>query len=208
MTCDTRRPIASLAAATMALSAAAVAQAGDGPPAPYQDVQIVQSALDVLGYYDGPLDGDFDAETFDALERFILDSHFAGAYDTLNQTVVMFVGMEAGLALEESFGTNPTGTWDVDLSGLSAAEAEQMRTLHDWESLELCSSPLATRFEGMAYGTWRYGFLGVLALRDGALVPLPDPEYPDLEQPAFTFVDADTMQRIVDGRTETWHRCP
>ncbi|MEZ5669336.1 MAG: peptidoglycan-binding protein [Alphaproteobacteria bacterium] len=200
------KPACAALAAALSL-AAAPALASDGPPSQTQDVQIAQSTLSLLGYYDGSLDGDFDQATRAALERALLDTHYAGAFDSLDAPVMGFLASLAGPALAEAFGTDPTGTWDVDLSGLSADERRALLDLHQWESLALCASPLAMHIQGMALGTWLYGFTGALTLADGALTPLPDPERPDHPQPGFTFVDVDTMQRVVDGAIETWHRC-
>lgn len=187
--------------------AAAPAAAGDGPPRPYQDVQILQSGLAVLDYYDGPIHGDLDTDTLLSIEYFALQTGFDGRVDAVTPELLTAVEAAATPALAAAFGTDPSGSWDRDLSQLGPQEAQALMDLYQWPSLELCGSPLAIRFQGMAYGTWLYGFVGPIALRDGALQPLPDRDYPDMVQPAFTFVDQDTMQRVVEGETETWHRC-
>ena len=196
-----------LAAAGLVALAAAPAAAGDGPPQPYQDVQILQSGLELLRYYDGPIHGDLDADTLLAIESFASRTGFDGPVDAVTPELLTAVEAAATPALVAAFGTDPGGTWDRDLSHLGPQEAQDLIDLYQWPSLELCGSPLAIRFQGMAYGTWLYGFAGPIALRDGALQPLPDRDYPDRVQPAFTFVDRDTMQRVVEGETETWHRC-
>lgn len=207
MTMRPTRRLGWACAIAIALAAGAPARAGDGPPQPWQTVQMAQSALELLGYYDGELHGKMDPATHDALERFVIDSHYAGGYDQVNIALLTLLAIEVGPALEASFGTDPTGTWDVDLSGLSAEDRRDLMDLHQWESLDLCSSPLAIQFRGMTSSYWLYGSPTIYALRDGALEPLPDPDFPDAPRPAFRLIDADTMQRTVDGAIETWHRC-
>lgn len=202
------RSLAATAWATgLLVLTAAPGLAGDGPPTEAQEVQLVQSTLDLLGYYDGPIDGVLDAATREALERLVLDGHFAGPYDTLNQAVMNYVATFAGPALAEAFGTDPTGSWDIDLSALTPEQGQALLDLYQWESLALCASPLALSFQGMGYRPWLFGSPFVIALRDNALVPLPAPGEPDRALPGFVLIDEDTMQRTVDGRTERWHRC-
>ena len=203
-----KRVIVALASGTTVLGASAIAQAGDGPPPLNVEIQILQSGLELLGYYDGLLDGEMQPRTREALEQFAADNDVTDGVDPPTRALFDAMAAAVGPALAVGFGTNPAGTWDIDLSGLSAEEAQEIRDLHQWDSLDLCSSPLAINFQGMAYVYWRYGSPTVFALVDGRLEPVPnlnEPEYP--AAPAFSLVDDDTMQRTFNGEIESWHRC-
>ncbi|MGF1627029.1 MAG: peptidoglycan-binding protein [Alphaproteobacteria bacterium] len=196
-----------LAAVLCILGLSGPAVAGD-PPTPFQEVQMVQSALAILGYEPGPLDGEWGNATQSALEAFAADTGYDGPTGAADGAVIDALFARLGPALEAGFGTDPTGTWDLDFSAYSEAERRDMMALYGWEVMETCSSPLAIYFSGIAYRQWVSGAPLVMTLKDRRLEALhPDPGDGFLEPFAFSFVDESTMHREVEGDTEIWLRC-
>ncbi|MGF1627027.1 MAG: peptidoglycan-binding protein [Alphaproteobacteria bacterium] len=190
-------------AATGALSAPAAA--GDAPTA-MQQVQIIQSALDVLGHDPGPIDGRWGAQTAAAVAAFTRAEAYDGPSDGPNDTLAEALLSLVGPAAEARFGTDPTGTWDLDFAAMSAEERQQLMEVYGLDSLESCASLFAIYFSGgIVYRQWDTGSPVVMEVAEGRMLSLdPGSEF---EPFAFVFVDELTMHREVEGFTEVWARC-
>lgn len=197
------RNIVMALAATGALSAPAAA--GDAPTAT-QQVQIIQSALDVLGHDPGPIDGRWGAGTAAAVAAFAGAEAYDGPTDAPDDALVEALLSLTGPAVAARFGTDPTGTWDLDFAAMSAEERQQMMEVYGLESLETCSSPFAIYFSGgIVYRQWETGSPVVMEVADGRMVSLdPGREH---EPFAIDFVDELTFHRHSEGYTEVYARC-
>jgi hypothetical protein len=194
-----------MAAVAMVLAAASPAVAGD-PPTPEQEVQIVQSALDLLGHDPGPIDGVWGARTTEAAAAFAAASGYAGPTDRPDGALIEALLAQTGPAVEARFGTDPTGTWDLDFDGMHAAEREELMAIYGLDSVATCSSPFAIYFSGgIVYRQHELGVPVVMEVRDGEMRSLdPGGEF---EPFVFAFVDDLTLRRDVEGMTEYWARC-
>lgn len=186
-------------AAAAALLAATAAQAGE-PPSAAQEVQIAQAALGIMGYDPGPIDAQMGPQTRAAVDAFLAET---GAVVDGSQTATNLSNTlltHIGPALTAGFGTDPTGTWDIDwvASGLEDYSGGR----------QTCEGSGRAYFSGgIVFRDWEGGFPIVFTLADGRLETLPLPSGDFIEPHAFEFVDDNTLHRQVEGETEVWVRC-
>ena len=179
---------------------AATARAGD-PMSPAQEIQALQSGLEILGHDPGPIDGLMGPLTRAAIAAFVDATGFAGDAYGASPDLVNAVLTEVGPAMEASFGTDPTGFWDLDheASGFGPNPTGE----------QICASSWQGYFSGGII--WRHGESGfplVMRLVDERLEVLPIPAGEFIEPFYYTVVDTDTMHRRAEGETEVWVRCP
>lgn len=178
---------------------AATAQAGD-PLSAGQEIQALQSALVILGYDPGAVDGRIGPQTSAAMEAYMEATGFDAGDGELETALFNALLADTGPALAERYGTNPDGFWDIDWAA-SGMEPYS-------EGMATCETGGNWYFSGGI--VWRHVESGapiVLALVGDELEALPLPSGEFIEPNRFVSIDANTMHRFVEGSTEVWVRC-
>lgn len=178
---------------------AGAAQAGE-PMTDAQEIQAIQSGLTILGYDPGVIDGRMGPRTQAAIDAYAAETGFVESDAVPEGLVSNAVLGDVGPALAESFGLDPTGSWDIDwsASGMEPLDEDQ------WT----CRDSGTWYFSGgIVWRSWQSGYPILLTLVGDRLETLPPPSGDFIESNAFVAVDANTMHREVEGMTEVWVRC-
>ncbi len=175
-----------------------------------QRIQAAQSALNVLGYDAGPADGFAGPLTRDAIVAYRTDNGLGGDNEVNNELLQSLMDAVTPV-IEERLGMSLEAYWDIDLSGLSEPEMQDLADLYGVPPFEMCgeTSPFRFYIEGNVMRDVRYGFPFVLEIEDDAILPLAVPGGEvEGEFTRYEVVDADTLRRAIEGTVELWRRCP
>ena len=161
-----------------------------------RQVQFVQSGLAILGYDSGPADGIIGAQTRAAMALFAM-AHGVDQVDATNLPVMFNAVRQAvSLALAESFGTDPSGNWDIGSQATGGDDGAG------------CIGQEVRYFaNGLMFGDQPFAVPYILGLVDGHLEILPPPDGSEFLQQSFIFVDDMTINHMAAGESEVWVRC-
>lgn len=189
-------PVLSRAAA--GLLALACGPAAAAELTPVQQVQLVQSALGVLGHLDAPVDGIDGRKTRDALAEAALALGWSRVPVDLDGRVADDISAAAGTRLAALVGAPLDGRWVLAGDDPIAA-------------LIACFDPDATAvvIEGLVAAFPATGETAVLVFADGRLLPLPPEGAPaQSEAHGFRLAGPDTLESLTEGDIAEWRRCP
>jgi hypothetical protein len=175
-----------------------------GPPAlaaellPVQEIQLVQSALRVLGHLDEPVDGIDGRKTREALAAAAIDLGWPRIPQEIDREVADDLNRAAASALARLLGTAVDGRWIVS-SGDPISD------------LIACSDPAspAAVIDGLVEVFSATGEVSILLLEDGRLVALaPEGRRGDSEAHGFRVAGPDSLETLTEGDLALWRRCP
>jgi hypothetical protein len=165
---------------------------------PVQEIQLVQSALRVLGHLDEPVDGIDGRKTREALAAAAIDLGWPRIPQEIDRDVADDLNRAAAQAVAQLLGITVDGRWIVS-SGDPISD------------LIACSDPVspAAVIDGLVEVFSATGDVSILLLEDGRLVPLPPEGRPaQSEAHGFRVAGPDSLETLTEGDVALWRRCP
>lgn len=179
--------------------------------APVQQVQLVQSALHILGYGPGRIDGIDGRTTREALGAAAVALDWGRVPSEIDDALVLDLSRSAGVALAWRYAIRFDGRWSLDPDWWDAAMAAQAGIPFPATLAQACSadSPVVFTIDGLIYQPGGPGGPQVLTLEGDRLVPVPPEGRPaQSEAHGFAVADMNTLQTLTEGDTALWRRCP
>jgi hypothetical protein len=165
---------------------------------PVQEVQLVQSALRVLGHLHEPVDGIDGRKTREALAVAAIDLGWPRIPQEIDRGVADDLNRAAGAELARLLGAAVDGRWIVS-SGDPIGD------------LIACADPQvpAVVIDGLVERFSVTGDVSILLLEGARLVPLPPEGRPaDSEVHGFRVAGPDSLETLTEGDATQWRRCP
>ena len=190
------------------MALAATAQAANLSPT--QQVQLVQSALTILGFPPGRIDGIDGPTTRDALSAAAIARDWSRVPQAIDGRVVEDLNRAAAAALAWRFAIRFDGRWILDPNRWDSTMAADAGIDHPVTLAGACAArgPQSFIIDGLIY-TAGGGATWVMILDGARLVPVrPEGRPVQSEVHGFAVVDLNTLESLTEGDTAQWRRCP